>query len=226
MSETVTNYLGRCPAKDCDYAFFATAEDVRTADDWSGVRVHVAARVDGGPRVWTRCPAHRNFPLERVRGTFSEVHNCDSRCLNAKGTSCTCSCGGANHGRGHAATHTAVADPVQEATDAYLAPGSDMTGEEYVAAANAPATPLPAIGTTIRSNVAVSAKRTDVGQYNACLYTFKTDKGGVVKWFAPSYCENFAEVGDTLTIRAEVKGHDEWRGEHQVIVKNVKKVED
>jgi hypothetical protein len=28
-------------------------------------------------------------------------HKCDSRCLNAKGGNCECSCGGANHGAGH-----------------------------------------------------------------------------------------------------------------------------
>lgn len=28
-------------------------------------------------------------------------HVCDSRCLNAKGGNCECSCGGANHGAGH-----------------------------------------------------------------------------------------------------------------------------
>jgi len=27
-------------------------------------------------------------------------HKCDARCMNAKGTSCECSCGGANHGAG------------------------------------------------------------------------------------------------------------------------------
>lgn len=28
------------------------------------------------------------------------LHKCDARCLNAKGHSCECSCGGANHGKG------------------------------------------------------------------------------------------------------------------------------
>lgn len=27
--------------------------------------------------------------------------NCDSRCINATGPDCDCSCGGANHGRGN-----------------------------------------------------------------------------------------------------------------------------
>lgn len=27
-------------------------------------------------------------------------HKCGSRCMNARGPSCECSCGGANHGRG------------------------------------------------------------------------------------------------------------------------------
>lgn len=28
------------------------------------------------------------------------LHKCDARCLNAKGNSCECSCGGKNHGAG------------------------------------------------------------------------------------------------------------------------------
>ncbi len=28
-------------------------------------------------------------------------HVCDSRCMNAKGGNCECSCGGKNHGRGY-----------------------------------------------------------------------------------------------------------------------------
>jgi hypothetical protein len=37
-----------------------------------------------------------------IRGTYSSVHACDARCIYAKGPDCECSCGGANHGVGHA----------------------------------------------------------------------------------------------------------------------------
>ena len=35
-------------------------------------------------------------------GRFSDKHVCGAKCLNSKGPSCECSCGGANHGSGHA----------------------------------------------------------------------------------------------------------------------------
>lgn len=35
---------------------------------------------------------------ERVIGKFSNKKMCDSRCMGSKGTTCECSCGGANHG--------------------------------------------------------------------------------------------------------------------------------
>jgi|GEM_PF-4185973 len=39
----------------------------------------------------------------RVRGVYSPEHVCSDRCLSATGLSCECSCGGKNHGAGHAA---------------------------------------------------------------------------------------------------------------------------
>lgn len=40
------------------------------------------------------------YALE-VLGTFDGSKFCDPRCMNATGHSCTCSCGGLNHGGGH-----------------------------------------------------------------------------------------------------------------------------
>lgn len=48
------------------------------------------------------CRAHRGeLEWRRICGTVSEHHKCDSRCTNAKGSDCECSCGGANHGAAH-----------------------------------------------------------------------------------------------------------------------------
>ena len=33
-----------------------------------------------------------------IKGTLSANHKCDSRCTNARGSDCECSCGGKNHG--------------------------------------------------------------------------------------------------------------------------------
>jgi hypothetical protein len=93
-------YLGRC--KECDYALFATPEDVKIAESASDVKAGAGA-FRWNNMVLGRCNnRHRWFALKRIKGTYSKDHKCDSRCLNAKGHDCTCSCGGANHGRGHA----------------------------------------------------------------------------------------------------------------------------
>jgi hypothetical protein len=96
-------YLGRCKEPGCDFALFATAEQVQPADDWKDVKLVGTPYRLGNSGVIARCPKrHRAFGMKRIKGTYSESHKCDSRCLNAKGHDCTCSCGGMNHGRGYA----------------------------------------------------------------------------------------------------------------------------
>lgn len=38
-----------------------------------------------------------------VHGKFSAKHECNAKCLSSHGFICECSCGGKNHGAGHAA---------------------------------------------------------------------------------------------------------------------------
>lgn len=40
-------------------------------------------------------PATRRIEYKK----FPSLHKCDARCQNAKGHTCECSCGGANHGK-------------------------------------------------------------------------------------------------------------------------------
>lgn len=94
------NHIGHC--RTCDYAVFLTPEtDVPEARDWQHLGSGGVAYVkDYG--LYARCPqSHKVFKLYPIRGTTSETHECDSRCLEAKGSHCVCACGGANHGRGH-----------------------------------------------------------------------------------------------------------------------------
>lgn len=95
--------LGRC--KECDYALFVAPETPTVdADGFKDVRGDGRAYRVGNEGFFSRCPnRHKVFVLKRIKGTYSPDHKCDSRCLNAKGHECTCSCGGANHGRGFAA---------------------------------------------------------------------------------------------------------------------------
>lgn len=106
--------LGRC--KRCDYAMFV-------ADDSTAVEARDFNEVKGDGKVYrvgnegffARCPnRHAFFKLRRVEGTYSEVHQCDARCLNAKGWKCTCSCGGMNHGKGFAVTNIVANAPAHE----------------------------------------------------------------------------------------------------------------
>lgn len=63
------------------------------------VPFHILAQ---GGYVSCKCGAAvRSFSA--LVGRFSEKHVCGAKCLNSKGPSCECSCGGANHGSGHLA---------------------------------------------------------------------------------------------------------------------------
>ena len=94
-------YLGRC--KTCDYVLFSARENVQPAESFKDVKKDGAYAIPNYG-VFGRCGTfgHKAFMLKPIKGTFSKDHQCDSRCLNAKGNDCTCSCGGANHGKGHA----------------------------------------------------------------------------------------------------------------------------
>lgn len=96
-------YLGRCNHPGCGYALFATPDQVEWTEDWKGVVAGGAPKKVGNNGVFARCPdRHKVFMLRQIKGTYSKDHKCDSRCLNAKGHNCTCSCGGLNHGKGFA----------------------------------------------------------------------------------------------------------------------------
>ncbi len=73
--------IGRCMVKGCAHIIKKPAN---IYIDWNG----------------DRCEKHPRWPLDwrGVKGTVNPDHKCDSRCTNAKGHNCDCSCGGENHG--------------------------------------------------------------------------------------------------------------------------------
>jgi hypothetical protein len=192
--------LGRC--KDCDYALFTAAADVRQADNAQagGPAVNI-----GNGQIMGRCTnGHRWFALKRVKGTYSKDHKCDSRCLNAKGHECTCSCGGANHGRGHAVTVVQASElprtyagvqPVVLAPD--YQPGGHDRGQF-----------VGEIGKHIKGAAKLINARW-VREGATRLYTFETAKGDLIKWFCPKTYDPELSVGHTYTFRAKVKGHED-----------------
>jgi hypothetical protein len=46
------------------------------------------------------CECGRLVPFKAIVGRVTET-KCDARCTGSKGHVCNCSCGGANHGKGH-----------------------------------------------------------------------------------------------------------------------------
>lgn len=207
------NYLGRCKEKGCDYALFATAEDVKAVGNFREVVAGRGAFRVGNNGVFGRCTnGHKFFVLKSVQGTYSAVHKCDSRCLNARGHDCTCSCGGANHGRGHAVVISQVTHETGEVTPGVPRPEGDVTyyvpapGE--VSIARPERIHLGEIGKNIRGTATVTDKR--LMDSDIVLYTFMTETGNaVIKWFAPDYADPGFEVGEVVTFRAKVKRHDD-----------------
>ncbi len=227
MAHTSTNnYLGKCKEDGCDYVIFATAEDVQHADNWNGVVAGTGVYQVGNYGRFARCTnRHKVFPCKLVKGTYSKDHQCDARCLNAKGHTCTCSCGGANHGRGHVATVTDASTLPERAildgkTDLEVAmigagvtlpsgPGLlDMVAQAVVRENPELVKPLRHLGEVgkhITGEVTVDA----LGEaFNKTLYTLKATNGGhVITWIAPEYADPQWPIGKTFTLRAKVKAH-------------------
>lgn len=60
-------------------------------------------RYDGFQRLVGYLPNSRTVAAVERRIEYKSnpsMHICDSRCMNARGRSCECSCGGKNHGAG------------------------------------------------------------------------------------------------------------------------------
>ena len=60
-------------------------------------------RLTSSDEYFTGCPVCHSKFIEGnvVKGTYSDKKACDSRCMNAKGADCDCSCAGKNHGINH-----------------------------------------------------------------------------------------------------------------------------
>jgi hypothetical protein len=196
--------LGRCREEGCHHALFlADRSLVQTADSFKDVKAgNVVYRCQNA--WWSRCPnRHKVFPLKAVKGTYSPDHKCDARCLNAKGHDCTCSCGGANHGRGYAVEVTAACpDPATCAVGGICAtPGAEREPRH-----------LGEVGKHIRGEVTVERAREthpDGPDSSLVIYTFRTLEGDKITWFCPAQYDPAWNEGETRTIRAKVKRHED-----------------
>lgn len=187
MATTTNNYLGKC--KECDYVIFATREDVQPAETFRDVLKGAGVFRVGNNGFFARCQSgHKVFPVKAIKGTYSEAHQCDSRCLNAKGWSCTCSCGGANHGRGHVATVVKASELPKQTERKHL-------GE---------------VGKHIRGQVTLTRVRKNGNMApTKALFVFHTKDGDEITWWVPSEYAPEWEEGWTGTIRAKVIRHED-----------------
>lgn len=183
-------FLGRC--RECDYVLFADAADAQRADSLRDVTPGALFRTARG--YVGRCfSGHKVFPLRQIQGTYSADHACDARCMNARGHTCTCSCGGVNHGRGHAAA--------------------------ALPAVNRDAPHLGQPGRRITGDVAVIGRRTTQSGY--VVFTFAAvATGAQIVWFInPDRAPDDFTVGRRFKMRALVKRHDadDQRGNSTVV---------
>lgn len=105
------HWIGRCPIKGCKTIIRLTVpmmgyDEVRnphTPQQWTHTRWQpLAGRYYSVHSEGLHCIFHRRqLSWKPIDGKYSEKHVCDSRCMNAVGPNCECSCGGANHGAGH-----------------------------------------------------------------------------------------------------------------------------
>ena len=114
-------YIGKCPAKGCKHRTHIDSRELGRADargrgpdgkprwvDMTTGQPYDKERPGwyNGVAPWAQCPEHgKLYRLQLVKGSYREDIKCTSRCWNATGPSCDCSCGGANHGAGAPMKH-------------------------------------------------------------------------------------------------------------------------
>lgn len=120
VSEATGHAILRC--KTCKHAGRKSFVIRRVTRAWNGrPSTTVYASIDGGREhllrdrcelarlLYEQCPkfAAGEHPgagvvtVNIVKGVHVPDKTCDARCMNAVGPSCSCSCGGENHGGGH-----------------------------------------------------------------------------------------------------------------------------
>jgi hypothetical protein len=208
-------FLGRC--KQCDYAVFATEEDLSPAADYKDVLPGGAYRLQGRG-VLARCTNnHRVFPLKRIEGTFSEDFKCDSRCLNARGRKCTCSCGGMNHGRGHAVQVQPISERMTSREVAEQPAAERRLVAEQTEAVRNPKQHIGEIGEQVFFTAKLDHRRL---ANDTVLYVFLTEVRtpitdeylgeAKVEWWKPDWLDDPEYVdGEVYKFKAKVKRHDD-----------------
>lgn len=117
QTKFTAHWLVKCPVKGCDCRLHFDIPMIREnwtethwchaaipAYSWEQRKQADRAEIRGFHvhQLGLHCLKHkRQLGYVPINGSYSETHICDSRCMNAIGPNCECSCGGANHGRGY-----------------------------------------------------------------------------------------------------------------------------
>jgi hypothetical protein len=106
-------FVGRCKKCETVLRFVAPVHHRYLAQLGYGRAATVTVRsIPGGKtqegyaRLFVKCScgSERSVECHLIVGCHSDKHQCGTRCLNATGPNCECSCSGANHGSGHGLT--------------------------------------------------------------------------------------------------------------------------
>lgn len=138
------------------------------------------------------CPTtgcSRYVILRKVEGEFNPDHKCDVRCTSAKGHTCRCACGGANHGSDWGTNPaTVMVETPERPTGIHIgSEGKFITGEVIL--------------TKIIRNGNMAPTK--------ALYEFSAvNTDATLKWWAPkAYWPDWVE-GDRIKLRAKVVCHE------------------
>lgn len=109
------NFIGRCTVKGCTCTLQITVpakitNHTRNINYFPGCnnpaiwQAYQKSEPSYNPHyLFLFCAVHkREIAWKQVDGSLNHDHVCDARCTGAKGHSCDCSCGGANHGKAYA----------------------------------------------------------------------------------------------------------------------------
>ncbi len=210
--DNTAHYLGRC---HCGFALRVEEGSAQTAERYRDMSTPgVPYRM--GAQHYVRCPeGHKPFKLYRVEGEYSDKFQCDSRCENAKGHVCKCSCGGMNHGASYMVTPSVSLEPIVTTHDSPRE--IERLSTPVVTAVEITDQHIGTVG----EHVQFEGKLTDRREVNGTiLYIFTTDVRtpitgellgeAKVEWWKPDWMEDPAYViGEVYKLDAKVKRHDD-----------------
>lgn len=85
---------------DKEVKYYGIMRNAEFAENFPGIKPHKSCWYDSFSKMIALDSEKQIVPVTRIirYKKNPSLHKCDSRCMNATGNNCECSCGGANHG--------------------------------------------------------------------------------------------------------------------------------